>query len=252
MDGKSENDEKKGSRAAPYTSFKTFRTFIEDLHEQGIPSKIDRSVLRRFSGSVGASVLSGLRFLGLVDGNDAPTSSLRDLTGAFGKEAEWQPALRKVLEAAYGPVIAINLNEATPSQFIAAFKTYPGTEDVRRKAEVFFLNAARDCLLPVNKRIADHKRDVLGVIRRKKAETNGDGPEADEQTVAPPPKKKGTTVEPPPPAPPPPQATERSVYDVLLGIWRPGAMPQEVDAAVVTLLRWLRHEEEKTATEKTA
>ena len=29
----------------PYTSYRTFKTFIEDLREHGVPSRIDRSVL---------------------------------------------------------------------------------------------------------------------------------------------------------------------------------------------------------------
>ena len=36
----------RSSGTPPYTSYRTFKTFIEDLHEQGVPSRIDRSVGR--------------------------------------------------------------------------------------------------------------------------------------------------------------------------------------------------------------
>ena len=54
-------------RTAPYTSYRTFNTFIEDLREHGVPSRIDRSVLPRFSGVVGGQLMHALRFLGLID-----------------------------------------------------------------------------------------------------------------------------------------------------------------------------------------
>ena len=49
------------------SSTATFKTFIEDLHEHGVPSRIDRSVLTRFSGIVGTQLMHALRFLSLVE-----------------------------------------------------------------------------------------------------------------------------------------------------------------------------------------
>ena len=57
----------RSSGTPPYTSYRTFKTFIEDLHEHGVPSRVDRSVLTRFSGVVGTQLMHALRFLGLIE-----------------------------------------------------------------------------------------------------------------------------------------------------------------------------------------
>ena len=72
----------------PYTSYRTFRTFIDDLHEHGIPSRIDRSVLTRFSGVVGTQLMHALRFLGLIEDDGRPTQHLRELVSAHGARAQ--------------------------------------------------------------------------------------------------------------------------------------------------------------------
>lgn len=114
--------------------------------------------------------MTALRFLGLVDVDDRPTDSLRALVGAYGHDEQWQAALQTVIRDAYAPVVAIGLESATPAQFVEAFRSYPGTEEVRRKSEVFFLNAAKDAALPLSKRIADQKRIVVNTMRRRKLE----------------------------------------------------------------------------------
>src|ERR1700733_7919199 len=62
----------RSSGTPPYTSYRTFKTFIEDLHEHGVPSRIDRSVLTRFSGVVGTQLMHALRFLGLIEDDGRP------------------------------------------------------------------------------------------------------------------------------------------------------------------------------------
>ena len=68
----------------PYTSYRTFRTFIDDLREHGVPSRIDRSVLTRFSGVVGSQLMHALRFLGLIEDDGRPTPRLRELVTRMG------------------------------------------------------------------------------------------------------------------------------------------------------------------------
>ena len=65
----------RSSGTPPYTSYRTFKTFIEDLHQHGVPSRIDRSVLTRFSGVVGTQLMRALRFLGLIEEEGRPTAA---------------------------------------------------------------------------------------------------------------------------------------------------------------------------------
>src|SRR5271163_794479 len=100
-------------RTAPYTSYRTFKTFIEDLREHGVPSRIDRSVLTRFSGVVGTQLMHALRFLGLIDDEGRPTQLLGELANTQGG-AEWPVTLSQALREAYAPIFAIDLETATP------------------------------------------------------------------------------------------------------------------------------------------
>ena len=71
------SEQAKSARTPPYTSYRTFKTFIEDLRERGVPSRVDRSVLTRFSGVVGTQLMHALRFLGLIEDHGAPTQLSR-------------------------------------------------------------------------------------------------------------------------------------------------------------------------------
>ena len=53
MDAAAATIETRQIRTPPYVSFVTFKTCVADLKEHGIPNKIDRSVLTRFSGVTG-------------------------------------------------------------------------------------------------------------------------------------------------------------------------------------------------------
>jgi len=74
----------------PYVSYPSFKTLLGELHEHDVPSRIDRSVLRRFSGIVGTQLLTTLRFLHLIDEQSHPTPRLGELVVAFGTP-EWGP-----------------------------------------------------------------------------------------------------------------------------------------------------------------
>ena len=73
------SEQSKSIRTPPYTSYRTFKTFIQDLHEHGVPSRIDRSVLTHFSGVVGTQLMHALRFLGLVEEQGRRPSASKSL-----------------------------------------------------------------------------------------------------------------------------------------------------------------------------
>src|SRR5215216_5318179 len=78
----------------PYLPYKTFDTFIDSLR-QGMPSRIDRSLMRSMSGGQQSSLIKALWFLGLVKDTGAPTSPLTRLVLSEGPER--REALRDIL-----------------------------------------------------------------------------------------------------------------------------------------------------------
>ncbi len=151
----------------PYTSYRTFKTFIEDLREHGVPSRIDRSVLTRFSGVVGTQLMHALRFLGLIEDQGRPTQLLKELANAHGA-AHWPERFSELLRKAYAPIFAIDLETATPSHFNEAFrKAFPAADAVVQKCVTFFLYAANDAGVKIGGRILKGRKPRSSTPRKK-------------------------------------------------------------------------------------
>jgi hypothetical protein len=213
-------------RTAPYTSYRTFKTFIEDLREHGVPSRIDRSVLTRFSGVVGGQLMHALRFLGLIDDEGRTTQLLGELASAHGG-AEWPVTLSHALREAYAPIFAIDLETATPSHFGAAFrKAFPAAEAVVQKCVTFFLYAAADAGLKVSGRILKGRKPRSLALRRapRRAPAAAQGVEAA-------------------PSKPPPAAfliERKKPSEILFMHLDPNVMDEEQQAAVWTLMKYFK------------
>ena len=182
----------------PYTSYRTFKTFIEDLRENGVPSRIDRSVLTRFSGVVGAQLMHALRFLGLIEDQGRPTPRLKELMNAHGA-GHWPEKLLELLRQEYAPMFAIDLETATPSHFNEAFRrAFPAADAVVQKCVTFFLYAANDAGVKVSGRVLKGRKPRSLTPRRKLARP----------AFAHPPIKEAEAASPPPPPQPAPSLIE--------------------------------------------
>src|SRR5688572_9738781 len=60
----------------PYVSYATFSNALTSLVEHGIPSQIDRSVLKQFSGFNQNLIFQAFRFMGFTNDKDEPTEHL--------------------------------------------------------------------------------------------------------------------------------------------------------------------------------
>ena len=107
----------RSSGTPPYTSYRTFKTFIEDLHEHGVPSRIDRSVLTRFSGVVGTQLMHALRFLGLIEDDGRPTAAPQ---GAG--ESAWRRALAREASGAPAAGICADVRNRPRNRHALAFQ----------------------------------------------------------------------------------------------------------------------------------
>lgn len=145
-------------RVPPYVSYKSLKTLIEDIRTQGFPSHVDKDVMKRFSGSVRAQLMTALRFLKLVNDSNEPTPSLLGLVEAKQPD-EWKRSLKTVLDTAYGSIMEINLAQATPTALTKEFKErYKAKDDVIEKIVRFFVQAAKDAGVELSKRITDVTR----------------------------------------------------------------------------------------------
>ena len=219
----------KSSGTPPYTSYRTFKTFIEDLREQGVPSRIDRSVLTRFSGVVGSQLMHALRFLGLIEDDGRPTLRLKELMKAHGAGL-WPETFLGLLRQEYAPMFAIDLETATPSHFNEAFrKAFPAADAVVQKCVTFFLYAANDAGVKVSGRVLKGRKPRSLTPRRKPAKPASAHPPIREFDAAPS----------PPQAPLPPLEGGKP-SEMLLTHLDLNEMDDEQQAAVWTLLKYFK------------
>jgi Family of unknown function (DUF5343) len=215
----------KTTKTPPYTSYRTFTTFIQDLREHGVPSRIDRSVLTRFSGVVGTQLIHALRFLGLIEDEGRPTERLRALVTAES-DGRWPEMLLELLRQEYAPLFAIDLESATPSHFHDTFrKAYPAADAVVQKCVTFFLYAASDARVKISGRVLKGRKPRFPTPRRRP-------PSASPAREA-------------PPAPPPllregPRIDVAKPSEILLLHLEPKAMDDEQQAAVWTLMKYFK------------
>jgi hypothetical protein len=216
----------RGVRTPPYTSYRTFRTFIEDLREHGVPSRVDRSVLTRFSGVVGAQLTHALRFLGLIDDEGRPTDLLRELLKAED-EGRWPEALLVLIRREYAPIFAIDLESATPSHFNEAFRrAFPAADAVVQKCVTFFLYAASDAGVRVSGRVLKGRKPRSLAPRSRRP--------------VPPSQPRPPDAAPAGPQPDGSRAEERKPSEILLLHLDPKEMDEEQQAAVWTLMKYFK------------
>lgn len=137
----------------PYLSYASFINFLNTLRSEGIPDRIDRSILRSMSGTLQAQLLSSLRYFKLIDDNNYVMPELEELVNSEGTER--QDVLERLLKRAYPNILGDNTNgfrlsSATTHQFDEKFREYGISGDTVRKCQTFFLNAAKEAGIVVS------------------------------------------------------------------------------------------------------
>jgi len=135
-------DETSTNPKAPYLPYVTFKRFLGSLKAGAIPSRIDKSLMNGYSGSIQSWLLSSLKFFDLTDDKGTPQPALEKLIETEGeaRKKEW----RTVFERAYKPVIeGLDLQRATPAQLNEKFGTEFSVETIK-KCVSFFAAGADD------------------------------------------------------------------------------------------------------------
>lgn len=163
-----ENGKKLGT--PPYVPWKTFSSVLDTL-AGFMPDTIDTSIWNNFSGGVRSQLLNAFRFLGLIKEDGTPTPELRKLAD----DKEGRPALlREILRKSYGDLMKLDLSKATPNSFDAEMRKYGQEGDTHRKAQAFFLLAAKHSGVPLSPLLLKRGSFTSTRPKRKdKGESNG-------------------------------------------------------------------------------
>jgi hypothetical protein len=148
-------------RLPPYISYRTFHGFIDMLEQTTVPARIDRSYWGdKYSGSVGTQLVAALRFLGLIDGDNAPTLTLKELVNRRGSQRV--EVLRQITTDAYVFILGKDFDgqKATHAQMEELLhRNFQLTDDVARKCIKFFVSLAQEAGVKVSPFILKNYRN---------------------------------------------------------------------------------------------
>ena len=126
----------------PYAPYRSFRNFIESL-KQGIPARIDRSVMSSFSGALQSQLTTTMRYLGLTRESGHPTDLLPKLVNSEGPERV--KVMYDILVRSYPFLfVGFDLKTATPRMLEEQFSDTGASGGTLDKCTNFFLAAAKD------------------------------------------------------------------------------------------------------------
>lgn len=222
--------------AAPYISYQTLKTFVAPLKEHVVPNRIDKSLLKSFSGAVQSQLMTALRFLRLIHEDGRPTQALKELIKAYGTD-DWPKALFTVLEAAYPELFQLQLASASPSEFNEAFKkAYPCEGDTLRKGVTFFLNAGRDAAIQFSPFLLANAKPRSGPTKRRPKQ-NGSKDDPKPRSEA---SRAGSrTDNPPPPPPPPDTSTAKALEYQLIDLMSEPDIDEGTKQSIWSLVQYL-------------
>ena len=150
----------------PYVSYRTLTNLLGEFQAQGIPSRIDRSVLAHKSGTVQSQLLLALKFLGLIKGSGHPTEKLEALV--HSEEAKRKTILGEILRDSYDFIFAsgFDLKTASADQAEELFQSRGASGETVRRCIAFLLAAAREAGVPCSAYIKPHRKTKSSVRRK--------------------------------------------------------------------------------------
>ncbi len=135
----------------PYGSFSTFWNYLQSFKAAGLPPRIDRSVMSGKSGSDQVTIMSSLKFFGLIDeasGNEV-LQPLKDIVAA--DDAGRKRLLGEMVRRSYASQLDVSADNGTEAQLHESFeRDFKITGETRRKAATFFIHAAREAAIPLS------------------------------------------------------------------------------------------------------
>lgn len=131
----------------PYPSFTSFWNSLENFHKNPIPPQIDRSVLTSYKGSVQTQILASYKFLGLMDDDNVPTSSMKTICSA--DEDERRSLVADLFKEKMPEQIDL-LATGTYDLLKQSYSEYGLGAATRRRCIMFVYHAAKDTGLEVS------------------------------------------------------------------------------------------------------
>lgn len=148
----------------PYMSFKSLQNLLDQMAQDGIPDRIDRSYLTGKSGSVQAQLIGGLRVLGLIDEDDVPQPRLKEMASNPDRRQE---IVSDLLSEFYAEPLVLSSRNATRAQLEEWIRESGITGQTIDKSISFFLQAAEYASISTSPNFKVGRRKGVGSRKRK-------------------------------------------------------------------------------------
>jgi Family of unknown function (DUF5343) len=122
-------------RRAPYAPISALEKFFERIRDRQTPDRVDHKFLRKLSVAHNNeySLLSALKFLGVLDEYGTPTTSYRSLqTSDQFKEALWS-----LVQRAYKPVFDAGADGRSAAELVDFFRINSSASQAKNAARFF-------------------------------------------------------------------------------------------------------------------
>lgn len=162
----------KAATTPPYVAWATLQSTIERMESEGeAPSRLDRSYLKNMPGGTQSRFRQACKWLGLVDEEDEPTDTLRELVNSPERRKELVASL---LREHYSGPLALPTN-ATPQMLEETFREMGASgSDTLRKSVAFFLHACKYADIELSKQFVQPRtRRPSGAAPRRAKRRNG-------------------------------------------------------------------------------
>ena len=128
-------------QTAPYATFDTFVTVLQEFTDAGIPTVIDKETFADKSRHDKWQLLGTFKFLDLMDNDGNPTEKLRYLVN----QSDTRPAvLRRIMELAYASIFEYGLDNLSREVLDGILSDqYAVNGETLKKARSFFTNACK-------------------------------------------------------------------------------------------------------------
>jgi hypothetical protein len=122
-------------RRAPYAPISALERFFERIRDRSVPDHVDHKFLQKLNVASNNeySLLSALKFLGILDDHGRPTHSYRLLQSTDG----FQDALRHLVETAYRAAFEAGVDEWSIEDQVNYFRRTSSASQAKNAARFF-------------------------------------------------------------------------------------------------------------------
>ncbi|MGN6087508.1 DUF5343 domain-containing protein [Trinickia sp.] len=139
----------------PVISHMSFTSFLNSLRDAGtVPTRIDKTLMPKASGSQQSGTMAALRYLGLIDDTGKPKEHFKPLV--LADDDARKPTLQQIFQDAYAFLFEdpeFDLRHASAGQMTEKFRSLGISGSTLTKTIAFFLAAAKEYGIPVSPHI---------------------------------------------------------------------------------------------------